>query len=91
MIARVICVCMVVGLSIACFLGAGPAPAGLNSPAIILLVGAAFVWFAWPAGYTYRGGEPPRRWQYLITIGASPLFKAFFNDTQDQRDGDNGR
>lgn len=83
-VARVICTSLVVALSIACFLGAGPAPAGLNSPGIILLGGACFVWFAWPAGYHYRGGEPPRRWQNLMTIGASPLFK----DEQDRTDNE---
>ena len=85
MVARVLCTCAVVALSIACFLGVGPAPAGLNSPAIILLGGACLVWFAWPAGYCYRGGEPPRRWQDIMTIGAAPLFK------DKQGDEDNGR
>jgi hypothetical protein len=82
--ARVICTSAVVLLSIACFLGAGPAPAGLNFPGIVLLVGACLVWFAWPAGYHYRGGEPPRRWQHPITIGAEPLFKGI----QDPADND---
>ncbi len=76
MITRALCTSAVVALSIACFLGAGPAPAGLNSPAIILLVGATLVWFAWPAGYSYRNGELARRWRCLITIGGEPLFKA---------------
>jgi hypothetical protein len=84
MVARILCAGAVVAVSIACFFGAGPAPAGLNSPGVILLIGAAFVWFAWPAGYYYRGGEPPRRWRYLITIGGEPLFKAM----RDRADND---
>jgi hypothetical protein len=84
MVGRAICTIAVIALSIGCFLGAGPAPAGLNLPGIILLGGACLVWFAWPAGYYYRGGEPPQRWQHLITIGASPLFK----DKQDQVNSD---
>jgi len=82
MVARVICTCLVVGLSIACFLGAGPAPAGLNSAAVISLIGAGFVWFAWPAGYQYRGGETPRRWQFGVTIGASPITGVLFKTSE---------
>jgi hypothetical protein len=85
MVARILCTCAVFALSIACFFGAGPAPAGLNSPGIILIVGAVFVWFAWPAGYHYRGGEPPRRWRYLLTIGAEPLLKTMQDRADDDR------
>ena len=84
MVARVLCKCAAAALSIACFFGAGPAPAGANSPGIILLGLACLVWFAWPVGYSYRGGEPPRRWQNIMTIGAAPLFK----DKQDCGDND---
>ena len=87
MVARVLCTSAVVALSVACFLGAGPAPAGVNSPGVILLGGACLVWFAWPAGYWYGGGKPPGRWQDVMTIGAAPLFK----DKQDDRDNDQRR
>jgi hypothetical protein len=85
MVARVLCTTAAVALAAACFLGAGPAPAGVNSPGIILLIGAAFIWFAWPAGYAYRGGEPPRRWRHPMTIGAEPLFKAMEDPTDNNQ------
>lgn len=83
MVGRILCTSAVTVLSIACFLGAGPAPAGVNSPGIILLIGASIVWFAWPAGYHYRGGEMPRRWRHPMTIGAEPLFKAMQESRRD--------
>jgi hypothetical protein len=71
--ARALCTGMIVVLAIGGFLGAGPAPAGVNAPGIILLVGAVLVWFAWPAGYSYRSCE--RRRPDLMTIGGAPLLK----------------
>lgn len=77
MIARVLCTAATVAVSIACFLGAGPAPAGVNSPGIILLGLAAVVWFGWSAGYSYRPeSEAARRKRPdIVTIGAAPLIR----------------
>jgi hypothetical protein len=58
-------------------MGFGPARAGFNSPGVILLIGAAIVWYAWPAGYSYRDTtrRSDRKQPDLITIGAAPLLK----------------
>ena len=77
MIARILCTGAVLLLAGAAFLGYGPAPAGVNSPGVILCIGAALVWFGWSAGYSYRRetsrlkGKRPD----LITIGGGPLLK----------------
>ena len=84
MAARVLCTSAVIALAIACFLGEGPAQAGVNIFGISLLIGACIVWFAWPAGYHYGGGETPRRWQHPMTIGAEPLFRAMDHERPDK-------
>lgn len=82
MVARMLCSGAVLALSVAAFLGAGPAPAGLNSPGIILLGGAFMVWFAWPAGYSYRSetGRSDRTRPDIMTIGAAPLLEERLSD-----------
>jgi hypothetical protein len=77
MVARILCSAAVLALSIAAFLGAGPAPAGLNSPGVILLGGAVMVWFAWPAGYSYRREtwQSSRTRPEIMTVGAAPLLE----------------
>lgn len=64
-------------LAAVAFLGYGPAPAGLNIAGIALCIGAAIVWFGWPAGYSYRHESYRRdgRRPDLVTIGAAPLLK----------------
>jgi hypothetical protein len=87
MIARILATSAVLALSIVSFLGDGPAPAGVNSPGVVLLIGAAFVWFAWPAGYSYRSEsrQESRKRPDIITIGAAPLLKDSMAD--DERRG----
>jgi hypothetical protein len=82
MIARILCTCAALLLAGVAFLGYGPAPAGVNSPGVILCIGAAFVWFGWSAGYSYRreASGPARKRPDLITIGGGPLLKQEAND-----------
>jgi hypothetical protein len=82
MIGRIACTGAVLMLAAVAFLGYGPAPAGVNAPGVALCIGAAIVWFGWPAGYSYRhesrrqdGNRPD-----LITIGAAPLLKQQTDD-----------
>jgi len=77
MFVRILCTVAVVALAVAGFMGFGPARAGFNAPGVILMIGAAFVWYAWPAGYSYHhdSRQPTRKRPDLITIGAAPLLK----------------
>lgn len=77
MIARIVCTGATLLLAAAAFLGYGPAPAGVNSPGVVLCIGAAVVWFGWSAGYSYRrtASRPDSNRPDLITIGAAPLLK----------------
>jgi hypothetical protein len=85
MVARILCTSAVLALSIAGFLGAGPAHAGLNAPGIILLGGVFIVWFAWPAGYSYRSdtGRSSRARPEVMTIGAAPLLRQKLTDEEE--------
>lgn len=84
MVARLLCTSAVLALSIAAFLGAGPAPAGLNAPGVILLGGVFMVWFAWPAGYSYRRDtwRSSRTRPDIMTIGAAPLLEERSTDEE---------
>ena len=77
MIARVACTVAVLLVAAIAFLGYGPAPAGVNTPGVALCIGAAIVWFGWPAGYSYRRESRRRddKRPDLVTIGAAPLLR----------------
>jgi len=77
MIARIACTGAVLLVAAAAFLGYGPAPAGVNAVGVALCIGAAIVWFGWPAGYSYRRElrHSAHKRPDLATIGAAPLLK----------------
>ena len=82
MVPRVACTIAVLLVAAFAFLGYGPAPAGVNAPGVALCIGAAIVWFGWPAGYSYRRESRRRDGKRpdLVTIGAAPLLKEQNND-----------
>ncbi|HUN44235.1 MAG TPA: hypothetical protein VMU81_28420 [Acetobacteraceae bacterium] len=82
MIAGIACTVAVLLLACTALLGYGPAPAGVNTPGIVLCIGAAIVWFGWPAGYSYRreSRRQDRKPADLATIGATPLLKQHTGD-----------
>lgn len=77
MVARVLCTAAVLALAVAGFMGVGPARAGFNAPGVVLMIGAAIVWYGWPAEYSYRNDtrRSDRQQPDLMTIGAAPLLK----------------